>query len=85
MDQQVAEKIKAHYLVWTGGETPDNKYEIYVYTDLNRPKGTTFDEVYYMLMDWMSDQDEGPDREKDIRDDDDEDCEDVNEDCEESQ
>lgn len=53
MTPEMIEKLKQHYLAWTGGCTPDDEDEIFTYIELAMESGPDPEEVRMVLKEWM--------------------------------
>jgi hypothetical protein len=53
MTAEIIQKLKEDYLEWTGGCTPDDEDEIFVYIELAMEPGPDAEEVRMVLRGWM--------------------------------
>jgi hypothetical protein len=58
MTNEQIEKLKRHFLEWSGGFEPESEHQITVYVDYARDSRLNRDEVRHVLEDWITD--DGP-------------------------
>jgi len=54
MTNEQIEKLKQHFLEWSGGFEPESGHQIMVYIDYARDGNLDKEEVRRLLEDWMS-------------------------------
>ena len=54
MTHEQIERVKRHFLEWSGGFEPDSEHQITVYVDYARDARLDREEVRQLLEDWMT-------------------------------